>query len=59
MIVVLGFFMYAIFIFIIMENSMLIKWQSISLIYLEQMILFYFIMEVNLNKTLATGGSCD
>jgi hypothetical protein len=51
--------MYAIFIFIIMENSMLIKWQSISLIYLEQMILFYFIMEVNLNKTLATGGSCD
>jgi hypothetical protein len=58
-IVVLGFFMYAIFIFIIMENSMLIKWQSISLIYLEQMILFYFIMEVNLNKTLATGGSCD
>lgn len=59
MIVVLGFFMYAIFIFIIMENSMLIKWQSISLMNLEQMILFYFIMEVNLNKTLATGGSCD
>jgi hypothetical protein len=58
-IVVLGFFMYAIFIFIFIENSMLIKWQSISLMNLEQMILFYFIMEVNLNKTLATGGSCD
>ena len=54
MLVVLGIFMYAIFIFIFIENNMLIKWQSISLMNLEQMILFYFIMEVNLNKTLAT-----
>lgn len=38
-------------------NNMLIKWQSISLMNLEQMILFYFIMEVNLNKTLATVGA--
>lgn len=41
------------------ENSMLIKWQYISLKNLEQMILIYFIMEVNSNMTLATGGSCD
>ena len=59
MLVVSGFFMYSIFIFIFIENNMLIKWQLISLMNLDQMILFYFIMEVNLNKTLATGGSCD
>ena len=51
---------YACSIFIsLIENNMIIKWQYLSSKNLEQTILFYFILEVNLMMTLATGGSCN
>ena len=57
--VVLGFSMYAVFYYSFIKNSMSIKWQYLSSKNLEQTILFYFILEVNLMMTLATGGSCN